>query len=113
MLPKTNRVTKQKDFDRIFKGGASFKEKFLILKVIPTKKETNRFAFIISKKVSKNATVRNKIKRQLREVIRAKMEEIRKGVECVIIVLPGFNIGNSQEIRDALELLLLKAKLVK
>jgi ribonuclease P protein component len=48
----------------------------------------NRINFIVSTKVSKKAVVRNKIKRQLREIIKAEMPKLASSKDLVIIALP-------------------------
>lgn len=112
MLSKKNRITEEKDFDRIFKKGKSFKENFLILKIIPNSLQINRFAFIISKKVSKSAIVRNKIKRQLRELTKIKIDGIKKGFDGVFIVLPGLEDRDSLELKNIFNNLFKKAKII-
>ena len=46
------------------------------------------FGISISKKVSKRAVVRNRIKRQIKAVIREKMPDISPGWQLVIVVRP-------------------------
>lgn len=112
MLSKKNRITGKKDFERIFRKGTSFKEKFLILKIIRTLLPLSRFAFVVSQKVSKNATVRNKIRRRLRELIKKQINNKKNGIDGVFIVLPGLEDKNFQEMNDILNNLLKKAKLI-
>ena len=69
MLPKTNRLTKKKDFENVFKKGKGIKGDFLILRFVGNKTKTCRFGIVVSKKISKKATVRNKIKRRIRAAI--------------------------------------------
>lgn len=114
MLSKKNRITKKNDFERIFKKGVGFKENFLILKTASNSSQmkTSRFTFIVSRKISKKATIRNKIKRQLRELVRPQMDKIKKGIDGVFIVLPGFGSKSFQEMKDTVNNLLKKAKLI-
>ena len=112
MLSKKNRITKKKDFERIFKKGTSFREQFLVLKVTLSPLQASRFTFVVSRKVSKNAVVRNKIRRQLRELMRPQINEIKKRVDGVFIVLPGLENKNFQEIKNILNNLLKKTKLI-
>ena len=92
MLVKTNRLVKRKDFDNVFKNGKkhSLPGTEIYLKISKNKLKQSRFGFIVSKKVSKKAVVRNKIKRRLREIIRSNLPEVKKGIDVVIITLPGF-----------------------
>jgi len=112
MLPKENRLKKKKDFEKLFKEGKSFKEKFLILRINKNDLDNNRFGFIVSKKISKKAVVRNKIKRQLREIVRKDINNYQKGFDVAIIALPGIELKNFGEISQALEFTFKKIKIL-
>ncbi|MBT4722607.1 ribonuclease P protein component [Candidatus Falkowbacteria bacterium] len=92
MLSKQNRITKQKDFDRFF--GRNFKQQkgrnisaeFLFIKILPAETAVFRIGFMVNNKVDKRATMRNKIKRQLREVVRACLPKINNKVDLLIVV---------------------------
>ena len=49
-----------------------------------------RFGFIISNKIDKRATRRNKIKRYLRNAARAVLKDIKPGTDVVVIVKSNF-----------------------
>ena len=112
MLAKENRLKKKKDFEKLFKGGRSFREKFLVLKVNKNNLDSVRFGFIVSKKVSKKAVTRNKIKRQLREIIRKEIDNYQKGFDIAVIALPGIISKDFKEISQALEFALKKIKIL-
>lgn len=109
MLPKINRIKKKKDFEIIFKKGASFKNSLLVLKVIKNNFGESRFGFIVSKMVSKKAVARNKIRRRLSEIIRFNMAQMEKGIDAVLIALPGIKDKNFLETKRAVMSLLEKA----
>jgi ribonuclease P protein component len=88
MLKKINRLTKDKEFDRAFKKGRSGYDKIVGVKITANDLEINRFGILISAKISKKAVIRNKIKRQIREIIRLEMDKLKQGNDCVIICLP-------------------------
>jgi len=112
MLPKINRIKKKKDFETIFKNSKSFRNNLFIFKTRKNNLKLNRFGFVVSQKVSKKATLRNKIKRRLGEAIRDKMENIEIGTDLVFITLPGIEKKEFSEIKKAVEDSLVKAKLV-
>jgi ribonuclease P protein component len=73
MFPKKNRISKR-EFDELMKNSRVFHSTSLSFRLVKNTKETPpKFAFVISKKVAKNATERNKLKRKgfhiLREII--------------------------------------------
>ena len=113
MLPKINRLKKRRDFERVFKKGRSAKEDFLILKTSPNGLEISRFGFVAGLKVSKKATVRNKIKRQLSEVIKNNLAQIKKGMDVVMIVLKNIEAKKFKEIKTNTEKLLMRSGLLK
>ena len=111
MLPKINRIKKKKDFEAIFKKGRSFKNKLFILRFTNNDLNQNRFGFVVSLKVSKKATVRNKTRRRLSEIIKA--EKVKPGTDLVLIALPGIEKKEFSEIKEALIFSLGKANLIK
>ncbi|PJE69486.1 MAG: ribonuclease P protein component [Candidatus Staskawiczbacteria bacterium CG10_big_fil_rev_8_21_14_0_10_38_10] len=112
MLPKINRLKRKKEFKTIFKKGKWCKEGLLVLKLIPNDLGKSRFAFIVSQKVSKKATVRNRIKRQLREIVREIIPNIQKGFDGILIVKPGLESRNFQEVKALAKKLFKTAKII-
>ncbi len=112
MLPKINRLTKKKDFETVFKNGESVKNYFLIFKILKNNLKESRFGFIVSKKVSNKATVRNKIKRRLRDAVWGELKNFQKSVDVVIITLPGIKDKEFSEIQEVVRGIFKKAGLI-
>ena len=74
--------------------------------------KVSRFAFIVSLKVSKKAILRNKIKRRLRELVKSRLPNIKKGYDIVLTVAPGLEIKNFWETEESINKLFKKAKLI-
>ena len=102
MLPKINRIKKKRDFEIIFKNSKSFKNNLFVLKTAKNNLGLNRFGFIVSLKVSKKATIRNKVRRRLSEAIKNKADEIRTGTDLIIIALPGIDKKEFSEIKESI-----------
>jgi len=115
MLPKKHRLRKQRDFTKTLKAGRALKEKFLILKVRNNQLEYPRFGIVVSKKVSKTAVVRNRIKRILRSVVEEETKEgsTVRNIDAVLIALPDIKDKEPKEIRSAAEELFKKIKTLK
>ena len=112
MLPKNNSLKKKKDFDFVFKKGRSFKEGFLVLKIVSNNLEKSRFGIIISQKVSKKATVRNKIKRRIKVLIAKKLPQFKKNADLVLIVIPGLETKDILETEKMITKLLQRANII-
>lgn len=100
MLPRLNRIKKKKDFEVVFKKGASCKNSLFVLKVLKSNYEQSRFGFVVSQKVSKKAVIRNKIRRSMAQVAGTELNKIKQGLDLVFIVLPGANEKNASEIKE-------------
>jgi len=113
MLKKSNRITKDKEFDRVFKTGQSFYTKLLGIKAADNGLELNRLGVLISTKVSKRAVVRNKLKRQIKEIIQAELPGLKIGKDLVIIVFSQILDKKFEEIKALVLMALKKLKLYK
>lgn len=115
MLSKLNRIKKKKDFEIIFKKGKSFKNKLFILRFLKNNFNQSRFGFVVSQKVSKKAVIRNKIRRRLAEIIRENFKDIyssENNFDLVFISLPETEKKEFLEIKESVEDLLIKAKII-
>ncbi|MCU0678845.1 MAG: ribonuclease P protein component [Planctomycetes bacterium] len=88
MLKSVNRLTKKKDFDHVFKQGKSSIGSLAVVKVIKNDIVPSRFGIIVSAKVSKKAVVRNRVKRQVRAILKKALPVFKAGQDLIIIVRP-------------------------
>lgn len=110
MLKKEYRIRKQRDFDRIFgKEGAFFAQGFLSLKVVANGLEQSRFGFIVSNKISKSAVRRNRIKRLMREAVRLRWDNIKPGLDVVMMARTDISAKNFEDVDKAVENLLKRS----
>ena len=112
MLSKINRIKKKKDFERIFKNSKTFRGNLFIFRIMKNNLGLNRFGFVVSQKISKKATLRNKTRRRLAEAIRSEIKNIKIGTDLVIIALPGIEKKGFSEIREAVKNTLIKSRLI-
>ncbi|MBU0636641.1 MAG: ribonuclease P protein component [Patescibacteria group bacterium] len=113
MLVKTGRLTKNKEFDKVFKYGRSSYNQNIGVKVILNENLINRLGIIISCKVSKKATDRNKFKRSIKEIFRLIESKLKTGYDILVIALPGVNNKTYQEITEIFDQGLKKLKMFK
>ncbi len=107
--PLKLKTLNKKDFKKVLKEGKSFRKDFLVLKVRPNLSEKVRFGVLVSKKLSKKAVLRNKIKRRLREITRANLEKL-VGLDLVFIPFPQIFNCDFWEIKQMAEKIFEKIK---
>ena len=89
-MQRRNRLSRSRDFDAVYRQGRSVATRFLVLHWFPREDGEGdpRLGLSVPRAVG-NAVVRNRIKRQLREVWRAQLPEVSPGQDYVLIVRPG------------------------
>ena len=97
MLSGINRLKKKKDFERVFRRGRGLKDGFLSLKFAKNNLGLTRFGFVVGQKVSHKAVIRNKVKRRLRELVRVKLGNIKKGFDVAVVASKGAEAGNPED----------------
>jgi ribonuclease P protein component len=113
MLAKQQRLTKNKDLEKVFQQGRTYYSKLLGAGVLTNQLQSNRFALIVSAKVSRKAVERNKLKRQIRQAIRELNSQLAKGVDLVIIARPALLQRSYQAIKSGLKKVLAGLNLLK
>ena len=102
MFKKDERLSKQKDINRVFAQGKKVFSRSLILFFLKNDLKTRRATVIVSSKVSKKATERNLYKRRIREVVK-NLESI--GFDMVIVALKEIKnqdfIGIKKDLENA------------
>lgn len=87
MLAIKYRLTKKKDFQEVFKGGRKCSGCFFGVRYQKNNLKNSRFAVVASTKVSKKAVVRNRLKRQVREIIKKNMTKDLTGFDVIVNIL--------------------------
>jgi ribonuclease P protein component len=113
MLPKNNRLKKEKDFEIILRSGRGTKEGLLLLKETENNTKQTRFGISISKKISKKATLRNKIRRRITSLLKFELPFIKEGKDILLIALPGLEKKDFSGIKDNIGKIFGKAKIKK
>ena len=100
MLAKTYRLAKRSDFDHLFKCGKKINFPIFTIRYLDNGLNKSRFAVVVSNKISKKATERNKIKRRVREIIRTNLSNFRQHSDLLISVLPPIKSLDYSELRE-------------
>lgn len=86
---RRNRLSRSRDFDAVYRHGRSVSSRFLVLYWFPREVgEEPRLGIAVPKSTG-GSTVRSRIKRQLREAWRSRLEEVPPAQDYVLIVRPG------------------------
>lgn len=86
MLPKPNRLHLDKDIKTLFAKGKGVFDVYAGFKYRKNGVGASRFAVVVGTKVSKSAVTRNRLRRQIREVIRLRLGEIKPGFDVMMLV---------------------------
>lgn len=118
-LPKVNRLKHRLDFSAVFRQGIRRQSPHLTLRALQQKPKTAESAKIppiigisVSQKVSKLATQRNRIKRQLRAAFRQLLPRLKSDWLLVVVVKPKATECDYQHFLQELEQLLADAEVI-
>ena len=113
MLPSSLRIRRSL-FKDIFKRGSVFYSKDLSLFVLKDKEalKNSLFSFSASKKVSKVAPKRNKLRRQGYSAVRTFLKETNPGFLCVFVYKKTAGEASFEDIKNQIEFLLKKARIL-
>jgi ribonuclease P protein component len=109
MLPKRFRLTRSRDFTRVRRAGRKAGSNLLALRALDTRSPDLRIGFTASKKVGK-ATVRNRVKRRMREAVRSRLTQIRSGQDLIFIAHPPAAEASYHEIDESVAYVLRKSR---
>lgn len=109
MLAAIYRLHKQEDFENIKKKGKLYQSTNFGAQVLRKEKDdTSRFAFVVSTKISKHATQRNRVKRAMREAVRHRLDSVGKGFDIVFLPKPGIVKKSTEEIMHEIQKLIVE-----
>ena len=117
-LPKPHRLKNRQDYRAVYAQGIRRYSPHLTLIALQESNAGKKclsqttFGISISKKVSKKAVVRNRIKRQLKGAIRTYLKEIEPGWKVVILVKPKAIECKYEHFLRELEELLKQTKII-
>ena len=109
-MRKSFRVKKEKDFDAIFKKGASVANRKFVIYRLENNEKHFRVGLSVSKKLG-NAVTRNQIKRRIRHVLIQNSHQIVENVDFVVIARKGVEVLEYAEIEKNLLHVLKLAKI--
>jgi len=96
MLTKKHRLPKKR-IEQVKNNGRYFQTPFFSLVYLAGRQVDSQFAFVLSKRVSKKATIRNKTKRLIAGSVREMMADVRSGFWVVFLVKKAA-LGQNKEV---------------
>jgi ribonuclease P protein component len=88
-VKRQHRLSRSRDFDAVYRHGHSASTRFLVLYWFPQEEASeSRLGLSVPRAVG-GSVIRNRIKRQLREIWRARLERLTPATDYVLIVRPG------------------------
>jgi ribonuclease P protein component len=110
MLDKTNRLTKRKEFNYLYKNGQAQHTAHLTLVYLPTKHRPIKIGFTVTNKIGK-AHLRNLIKRRLRAIVREIVPKLPNNYNVVIIAKAGIDTITFADLKSEVYTLFNRANL--
>ena len=94
-------LKRNSDFQRVYREGKSYANRYLVLYVLQNQTERNRLGISVSKKVG-NSVVRHRMARLIRESYRLQEDMFNSGLDMVVIARVSAKDRGMREIESAL-----------
>lgn len=89
MLSKVNRISSRRLITKLTSQGEAYKTRSFVFKFFPSQFPDSKFSISISKKISAKAVRRNRLKRQISEILRHSVSTLKKPIVCLVIQKKG------------------------
>lgn len=111
-MQKRYRLKSSRAFSVIYRRGESVSDGNLVLMWLRSREEGIKVGFTVSKKIG-NSVTRNRVRRRLKEAMRALIPRIDNGYTYILLARKPIVECNYQEISLSLEKLLYRSKRLK
>ena len=110
--PATARIKKRGDFVGLQEKGSKVSAKNLLVIYLPSEKTASRFGVGVTRKLDTRATVRNRIRRKIREVLRLNRCKLQGSFDILVIARRGIAECSYQDIEKQILDSLRRAKCI-
>jgi len=108
VLKRTNRLRKNSDFQRLYKSGKRFSTPNLALYYMPSNFDYSQVGFVVSKKVSKSAVVRNSLRRRTSAIVESIYPNIKHPTKLIILIRRDFSGLSPTELQKEINTLMAR-----
>jgi ribonuclease P protein component len=111
LLPRAHRLRQERAFRAVYARGRAWADPLVVLHVLALPGESLLVGISASKKVG-GAVQRNRIRRLLREAVRRRLLEIRRGHHLVLVARAASRAATAEQVSAAVDSLLSRARLL-
>ena len=86
MISRKHRFHGSKSLNAVYRKGKAARGEFVSLKYLQTNRQDYRMAVVVSRKVSKSAVVRNRIRRRIYEIVRLYRKDAKQPIPYDLVV---------------------------
>ncbi len=108
MLKRTYRLRKNSDFQRLYRSGRRFSSSNLVLYYAPSHLGYSQVGFVVSKKISKSAVVRNTLRRRTSAVVEEMYPGIKNPMKMIVLIRNDFSNLKPNELKSEITKLVEK-----
>ena len=110
-MKRDQRLRKAAEFQRVRESAPrGWPHPLLVVYVAPNELDRTRVGISVSRRVGK-AVVRNKVRRRIREALRARLVQVPSGLDLVVIARPPSAAASWAELNQAIDSVLQRAGL--
>ncbi len=106
------RLTRNEEFRRAYQSGMRRAGALMVVHACPNGLQAVRFGVSVGRRFGR-ATIRNRLKRQLREAVRWYGPRLRTGVDLVVVPRSAAGTATYADLRDGLKAMLEAAGLLE
>ncbi len=99
-MKRFSSIKKNRDFQKIYDTGKSYANRQLVMYVSENLSEDTRIGISVSKKVG-NSVVRHHMTRLIREIFRLNRENIRQGLDIIVVVRVAAKTSDYKQLEGA------------
>ena len=111
MLKKINRLKKRYQFNYVYRSGEHFSGEFIVLYIASSKTKNIKIGLAVTKKIG-HAVVRNRIRRQLREIIKKQVPILKQNYNLIVVARDNITSASFEKLSIEFSKLIKKANLI-